>query len=63
MNSVSEKLSVRLDALTRRQLGVYADFDPLDNCGQIECVREAASQERAAHEYAHERLDRDMGWF
>lgn len=44
------------------ELGVYADYDPLDSCGKRECeraVRDALEQER---EEAHERLDRDMGW-
>jgi hypothetical protein len=44
------------------ELGVYADHDPLDNCGKRECIREAAGIEREAHEEAHDRLDRDMGW-
>lgn len=44
------------------ELGVYADYDPLDNCGSPECARaarDAAAQER---QDAHEQLDRDMGW-
>jgi hypothetical protein len=44
------------------ELGEYADYDPLDTCGQMECeraARDAAIQER---EEAHERLDRNMGW-
>jgi len=45
------------------ELGVYADFDPLDNCGKSACVREARDQDREMREDAHERLDRDMGWF
>lgn len=44
------------------EIGVYADHDPLDDCGKQECqraVRDAMAEER---EEAHERLDRDMGW-
>jgi len=44
------------------KLGVYADHDPLDDCGAQECqraARDAHAQERAE---AHDRLDRDMGW-
>jgi len=44
------------------ELGVYADHDPLDDCGAEECLRaarDAHAQERAE---AHECLDRDMGW-
>jgi len=44
------------------ELGVYADHDPMDDCGKRECVRAAQdcyAQERAD---AHEQLDRDRGW-
>lgn len=44
------------------ELGVYADYDPLDNCGAHECVkaaRDAAAQER---DEAHEELDRERDW-
>lgn len=43
-------------------LGVYADWDRLDDCGARECqraVRDCLAEER---EEAHEQLDRDMGW-
>lgn len=45
-----------------KELGVYADYDRLDTCGQLECermVRDMISEER---EEAHEQLDRDNGW-
>lgn len=43
------------------ELGCYADYNPLDDCGKRECTRAARDcyQER---EEAHDRLDRDMGW-
>lgn len=43
-------------------MGVYADYDRMDDCGKQECqraVRECYAEER---DEAHERLDRDMGW-
>jgi hypothetical protein len=43
-------------------LGVYADFDPLDNCGERECMRAAADAEAQEREDAHEQLDQDNGW-
>lgn len=44
------------------ELGVYADWHPLDTCGKLECEREANNQAAAEREQAHENLDRDMGW-
>lgn len=44
------------------RMGVYADYDRMDDCGSQECqriVRECHAQER---EEAHEQLDRDMGY-
>lgn len=44
------------------ELGVHADYEPLDDCGKRECVRaaqDAYQQERAE---AHDQLDRDRGW-
>ena len=35
---------------------------PLDTCGAAECDREARYQMEAERAYAHEKLDRDMGW-
>ena len=44
------------------ELGVYADYDPLDTCGKLECNR-AASDALAGERYeAHRKLDEDMGW-
>lgn len=43
-------------------MGVYADYDPLDNCGAAECNREAGNAARAEREAAHEQLDREHGW-
>lgn len=43
-------------------MGVYADYDRMDDCGRRECVqayRDVAAEER---EQAHEQLDRDNGW-
>lgn len=44
------------------ELGVYADHDPLDDCGNQECQRAARDAMHEEREAAHERLDRDMGW-
>lgn len=44
------------------ELGVYADHDPLDDCGAQECQRAARDAFAQEREEAHERLDRDMGW-
>lgn len=45
-----------------KEIGVYADNDPLDTCGQQECEREARAQIREEREQAHDRLDRDLDW-
>ena len=44
------------------ELGVYADYDPLDTCGAQECQRAASDALRSERDEAHERLDRDRGW-
>lgn len=44
------------------ELGVYADWDPLDTCGKAECDREARNAAREEWEEAHRELDRRMGW-
>lgn len=44
------------------ELGVYADYDQLDDCGKSECSRAAHDARRAEREEAHERLDDRMGW-
>ena len=44
------------------QLGRYRDYDPLDNCGQPGCQREANAQAREERFEAHRQLDEDMGW-
>lgn len=44
------------------ELGCYADYDPLADCGKPECMREARYAAEAEREEAHEQLDRDMGW-
>lgn len=44
------------------ELGVYADYDPLDSCGKAECNREASRAHESERVDAHKRLDRDMGW-
>ena len=42
-----------------QDIGTYSDWDPLDNCGQLECVREARA---AAREMAEQRaMDTDDG--
>lgn len=44
------------------ELGVYADYDPLDDCGKQECQRAARDAYAEEREEAHEQLDRDNGW-
>ena len=45
-----------------RELGIYADHDPLDTCGAAECEREASDIRRSEREDAHRKLDEDRGW-
>lgn len=45
-----------------QELGVYTDYDPLDDCGQRECFRAAQDCYQQEREEAHEQLDRDMGY-
>jgi hypothetical protein len=44
------------------ELGVYADYDRLDDCGALECTRAARDAIAEERERAHDRLDDDMGW-
>lgn len=44
------------------EMGCYADYDPLDTCGKVECNRAASDSLAQEREEAHERLDRDYGW-
>lgn len=44
------------------ELGIYADYDPLDDCGKPECVRAAREALQQEREDSHARLDRDLGW-
>lgn len=44
------------------ELGVYADYDPLDTCGKPECNREAGYAQAQERDEAHDQLDRDLGW-
>jgi hypothetical protein len=44
------------------ELGCYADYDRLDDCGKRECVRAAQDCCREEREEAHEQLDREGGW-
>ncbi|KKW92654.1 hypothetical protein YP76_06880 [Sphingobium chungbukense] len=37
--------------------------EPLDDCGALECVREARNAYQQERDEAHEQLDRDMGWY
>ena len=45
-----------------QELGVYADHDPMDDCGKRECVRAAQDCHEQEREEAHDNLERDMGW-
>lgn len=45
------------------ELGVYADHDPLDDCGAPECTRAAREAMQDEREAAHEQLDRDRGYY
>jgi hypothetical protein len=44
------------------ELGMFADYDPLDICGARDCERAAQDAVRQQHDEAHDQLDRDMGW-
>lgn len=44
------------------EIGVYADYDPLDDCGKRECQRAAQDAYAQDREEAHDQLDRDMGY-
>lgn len=44
------------------ELGVYADYDPMDDCGKRECVRAAQDSYAQERQDAHDQLDRDRGW-
>lgn len=45
-----------------KDIGRWDRFsDRMDDCGDIECVREARNSYAAEREEAHEQLDRDMG--
>lgn len=44
------------------ELGVYADWEPLDTCGKSACEREARYTAEENRAEAHERLDRNLGW-
>ena len=44
------------------ELGVYADYAPLDTCGKQECEREAHDARQSEREEAHDRLDDLMGY-
>ena len=44
------------------EIGIYAEYDPRDDCGKQECQREARQAYAEEREHAHEQLDRDMGY-
>lgn len=44
------------------ELGVYADYEPLDTCGSPQCEREAMNAFREEREDAHRELDERRGW-
>lgn len=44
------------------ELGFYADYDRMDDCGSAECRRAAQDAYSQERDEAHEQLDRDMGW-
>lgn len=45
-------------------MGEWTRFsDRSDPCGAPECVRAARDEAIAEREEAHEKLDRDMGWY
>lgn len=46
-----------LGVMTRRE------WQPGDTCGARECERDARDSAQAEREEAHERLDRDMGYY
>lgn len=44
------------------EIGEYADYDRLDDCGKLECSRAARDAMAEEREEAHERLDRNLGY-
>ena len=44
-------------------MGVYADYDRMDDCGKSECSRAVRECYEEQREEAHEQLDRDLGWY
>jgi hypothetical protein len=44
------------------ELCIYADHEPLDTCGKLECERAARECIAEEREEAHRQLDDDMGW-
>ena len=45
------------------ELDEYAYYDRINTCGKQDCEREARDARAAEREEAHERLDRDRGWY
>lgn len=43
-------------------MGVYADYDRLDDCGAPECMRFVRDAVQGEREDAHAELDRERGW-
>jgi hypothetical protein len=43
------------------ELGCYADYDPLDDCGKMECTRAARDAHQQQYEEAREEFDRGWG--
>jgi hypothetical protein len=44
------------------EIGVSADYEPLDTCGRSECEREARYAQIEREERSHDELDYQMGW-
>jgi len=49
---MTQKPKMRRCFYCGEEIGAYADYNPLDTCGEGGCEREEA----------HEKLDRDMGY-
>jgi hypothetical protein len=56
------KMKMRHCFYCGEELGVYADYHPLDDCGKRECQRAAQDAVAQEREEAHDKLDRDGGW-
>jgi hypothetical protein len=62
MNESKPKGKMRYCCYCGEELGVYADYDLLDNCGKSECMQYSRDEQRYEREEAHRKLDHRRGW-